>query len=231
MHIKGLIKNSLVDFPGHVAAVVFAGGCNFRCPFCQNAELVIGHSNLADIPPESVIEFLKERQGFLDGLVVSGGEPTLQSDWAEWLGQVKGLGFAVKLDTNGYRPDVLAAIVEAGLADYVAMDCKSAPRNYSEAAGLAVDLARIEASLSFLRAAHIPYELRTTVVPGLLDLGDMDELARFVQGTPCYALQQFRPEGALSPEFQLVTPYPIAILQEMASRLETLGIPTVLRGA
>lgn len=230
MHIKGLIKNSVVDFPGHIAAVVFTGGCNWRCPFCQNAELVIGHASLEDIPPESVLDFLKERYGFLDGLVVSGGEPTLQPDLASWLSQVKELGFAVKLDTNGYRPSVLKAIVDSGLADFVAMDCKSVPSRYGEAVGVPVDLERIEESLAFLRSAGVPYEVRTTVVPGVLSLSDMEELAGFIHGIPRYVLQQFRPEGALSPEFRHVTPHPISVLDEMASRLCELGIPTQVRG-
>ena len=230
MHIKGLIKNSLVDFGGHIAAVVFTGGCNFCCPFCQNAELVTGHQQLSNIPEAEILGFLQERRGFLDGLVISGGEPTLQPDLGPWLAQIREIGLAIKLDTNGYRPQALASLIQNGLVDFVAMDIKSVPQRYHEAAGVPVDLARIQESLSILRSSGVAHELRTTVVPGIINPEDMDALAKFIAGDSPYALQQYRPEGVLRPEFQGLTPYPISILEKMAARLCALGIPAIVRG-
>lgn len=167
MRIAGLQKMTLLDYPGKVACTVFLQGCNFRCPFCHNSGLLEG--NPPDLmTQEEFLSFLKRRQGLLDAVCVSGGEPTLQPDLEALLSQIKALGFLVKLDTNGSRPEILKAMVSKGLVDYVAMDVKNSPDCYGETVGSKHDfLPKIEESLIFLLEQHVPYELRTTVVAEL----------------------------------------------------------------
>ena len=165
--ICGLQKMTLLDYPGKIACTVFLGGCNFRCPFCHNSELFLGRPEKL-MEDEEFFAFLKTRKGLLDGVCVSGGEPTLYKELPGFLAKIKELGFLTKLDTNGYRPEVLKALAEAELLDYVAMDVKNSPAMYAKTAGLeTVDLARIEESLRFLIGGHVPYELRTTLVKQL----------------------------------------------------------------
>ena len=164
--IAGLQKLTLLDFPGKVACTVFLAGCNYRCPFCHNAELFTGkvQPSLSD---EEFFTFLESRKGLLEGVCVSGGEPTLTPDLEAFLQRIKTLGFAVKLDTNGSRPSVLKALAEKGLVDYVAMDVKSSRDGYTAATGVKADLSAIEESLRFLIDVNLPYELRTTLVAQL----------------------------------------------------------------
>ena len=162
--ICGLQKMTLLDFPGKIACTVFLGGCNFRCPFCHNSELFMGKPEKL-MEDEEFFQFLSTRKGLLDGVCVSGGEPTLYKNLPEFLARIKEMGFLVKLDTNGYRPEVLKALAEAKLVDYVAMDVKNSPAMYAQTVGLeTVDLSRIEESLRFLISVDLPYELRTTLV-------------------------------------------------------------------
>ena len=164
MNISGLQKMTLLDYPGKVACTVFLQGCNFRCPFCHNSDLLSGGEK-PFMTAEEFLDFLKKRTGLLDAVCVTGGEPTLQKDLPELLKDIKALGYSVKLDTNGSRPEALKALVAAGLVDYVAMDVKNSPARYGETTGLSKpDLAAIEESLRFLIEGNVAYELRTTVV-------------------------------------------------------------------
>lgn len=195
MLISGLQKLTLLDYPGRVACTVFTGGCNFRCPFCHNAPLVIPERLARDSSEEAVLAFLNKRRGVLDGVAVTGGEPLLHKDIGAFLEKVKALGFAVKLDTNGSFPDRLRAIVSAGLADRVAMDVKNAPALYEKTAGAAVDLAAIERSRDFLLSGSVDYEFRTTVVKGLHTKESLMDAARWIRGAKEYYLQQFKDSG------------------------------------
>ena len=182
MRIVGLQKLTLLDYPGKVACTVFLGGCNFRCPFCHNGELLD-----ADVEPimeqEELIEFLSKRKGVLDGVCITGGEPTLQPDLPQLLSQIKALGLHIKLDTNGYRPDVLRALVEAGLVDYVAMDVKNGPSYYGATVGIPqLKLDRIEESIRFLLSGAVDYELRTTVVQELHSEDSIREMGQWLSG-------------------------------------------------
>ena len=180
MRISGLQKMTLLDFPGKVACTVFLQGCNFRCPFCHNSGLLDG-INDDEITVDELLAFLKKRQGLLDGVCVSGGEPTLQSDLTDLLRAIKDLGFAVKLDTNGSRPAVLKQLAADGLLDYVAMDVKNAPSAYGVTVGVAApDLSTVEESLSFLLSRAVPYELRTTVAAELHTPDRMEELGAWL---------------------------------------------------
>lgn len=205
MLIKGLQKLTLLDFPSKIACTVFLGGCNFRCPFCHNASLVIPERLKGEdyISEESFFSFLKTRQGILEGVCVSGGEPTLQVELLDFLKKIKNMGFLVKLDTNGYRPDVLKSAVSSGLVDYVAMDIKSSREGYAMAVGLEnIDTKRIEESASFLMEGKVPFEFRTTVVSGLVSEGDIIKIGEWLAGDEPYFLQPFRDSGDLiSSEF------------------------------
>lgn len=174
--ICGLQKMTLLDFPGKVACTVFLGGCNFRCPFCHNSELFMGKPQKL-MENEEFFAFLKTRRGLLDGVCVSGGEPTLYPDLPEFLETIKELGFLTKLDTNGSRPGVVKALVEKGLVDYIAMDVKNAPALYARTAGLeGLDLAPVEESLRFLISGGVDYELRTTLVAQLHSEGSIQDM-------------------------------------------------------
>ena len=180
MNIAGLQKMTLLDFPGKVACTVFLAGCNFRCPFCHNSQLLTGDAE-ALMTDEELLAFLGKRKGILDGVCITGGEPTLQKELPQLLRKIKELGYPVKLDTNGYRPQVLKALVEAGLVDYVAMDVKNGPAFYGETAGIPAELSRLEESLLFLLEGTVDYELRTTVVHPLHSAESIQDMARWLE--------------------------------------------------
>jgi len=185
--------DSLIDFPGKVAAVIWTLGCNLRCPFCYNGELVLPEraAALSLVDPEAVLEKLSSRRGFLDGLAVTGGEPTLQPDLADFLAEAKALGLQVKLDTNGTRPEALAVLLERGLVDYVALDVKAPFPRYPELTGVPGDVSdRVRESVCLLSQSGVDYELRTTAVPGLTG-DDLREIARAIHGAKRYVLQPF----------------------------------------
>lgn len=231
MQIKGWVRTSLIDYPGRIATVVFTGGCNFRCPYCQNSELVLHPDSLPEIDPTEVFQLVTRRRNLIDGMVISGGEPTLQKGLRDFLRKAKELGLAVKVDTNGYRPQVLRDMLERGLLDYVAMDIKAPLAKYDRAAGVPIDVRRIEESVQLILTSGIEHEFRTTVVPGLVALEDVEEIAKLIAGARKYVLQQFRPQGALDPRFREIAPYPARALQEMARAAERWGQRVEIRGS
>lgn len=204
MLILGLNKTTLLDYPEHVAATIFTGGCNFRCPFCHNKDLVFVDEGLssqavAQISTDEIFSFLKKRRGILSGVCITGGEPTLQPDLPNFLKQIKDLGYLVKLDTNGYQPDILQLLVEQHLVDYVAMDIKNSPEKYALTTGIPyIDICKIKDSVSFLRSqTSISYEFRTTIVRELHDKNDMIVIADWLANTPAYYLQSFIDSGRI----------------------------------
>lgn len=198
MHICGLQKLAMVDYPGKLAATVFTGGCNLRCPFCHNALLVTRLDETPPLSEKEVLSFLSARRGLLDGVVLSGGEPLLQPDAADFLRSVRRLGFSVKLDTNGCYPDRLAAVLEEGLVDYVAMDIKNSLEKYALTSGTsALDTAPIQESANILRRSGVFYELRTTLVRELHTGEDLLSVGRWLEGAPRYYLQNFVDSGNL----------------------------------
>lgn len=184
MIIGGLQKTSLLDFPEKIAAIVFTVGCNFRCGYCHNPELINGEAKIED-----VFEFLKTRQGKLDGVVITGGEPCLQKDLPEFIKQVKELGFAVKLDTNGSFPEMLEKVLPD--LDYVAMDIKAPLEKYSQIVNVDVDTSKILKSIEVLKNGGVDYEFRTTVVKSQLSFEDFEKIGQLIQGAPRYYLQRF----------------------------------------
>lgn len=197
MLIAGLQKLTLLDFPGKTACTLFTYGCNFRCPFCHNAPLVTEGAP-EFISEEEFFDFLGKRKGRLDGVCISGGEPTLQKDIVPFMEKIKEMGFLIKLDTNGYRPDVLGEILERGLVDYVAMDIKASKEKYALATGLeSLDFSLIINSIALIEKSGVDHEFRTTVTKELHEEEDFSKiLGLFSEGTPYY-LQQFKDSGSL----------------------------------
>lgn len=194
MQIGGLQKLTLLDFPGQVACTVFLQGCNFRCPFCHNPPLVLGTDAVAR---ESVLAFLKQRQGLLDGVAITGGEPLLSAGLEELLREIRSLGYRIKLDTNGSFPGKLEQLIADGLVDYVAMDIKNAPEKYDRTAGAVGFLPAVRESASLLIDGKIPYEFRTTVVDELHEPEDFHAIGQWLSGAQQYFLQCFTDSGGI----------------------------------
>ncbi|MEI6437827.1 MAG: anaerobic ribonucleoside-triphosphate reductase activating protein [Candidatus Omnitrophota bacterium] len=173
MLLGGLLKFTLIDYPGRIAAVIFTQGCNYRCPFCHNPELVLPDLFHAPLDVEEVFSFLEKRRGQLQGVVVTGGEPTVHADLPQFLARIKDLAYLVKLDTNGSRPEVVKALVAAGVVDYWAMDIKSSLENYCNAAGVPADIEKVKESIAAIRGSGVAYEFRTTAVKGLVSAQDV----------------------------------------------------------
>lgn len=197
MDFSGIQSLTLLDFPGKIACILFVRGCNLRCPFCHNAALVDGGAENT-YPEADILAFLRKRQALLDGVVISGGEPTLYPALIPFLRKIRELGYAIKLDTNGTNPTLLKQIVQENLVDYVAMDIKNAPALYDATCGISkVDMASIEESRNFLMGGPVDYEFRTTVVDGLHTKESMEDLACWITGAKRYYLQAFKDSGNL----------------------------------
>ena len=195
MKISGLQKLTLLDYPGHTACTVFTPSCNFRCPFCHNASLVENRAP-DEVTEEELFSFLAKRHGILDGVAITGGEPTLQPDLPEFIEKIHREGFKVKPDSNGYRPETLRDILSSGNVDYVAMDIKSSPENYASAAGLRrLDISLIEKSIDIIRSSGVDYEFRTTAVKGIHTSDDFIAIGKWLGDVPAYFIQKFTDSG------------------------------------
>ena len=202
MYLGGLQKSSLIDYPGKLSSVIFFTGCNFDCPYCHNPELAKGCVACpADLTAAHICDFLKQRQGFLDGVVVSGGEPTLQPDLPDLCKKIKGFGYPVKLDTNGSRPKVLEQLIDARLVDYIAMDLKTDPMLYSSCIKANCNPDPLLASIRILMESGIDYEFRTTCVKPIVTFETIENISQLIQGARRYALQRFRNNAVLHPDF------------------------------
>ena len=195
MKISGLQKLTLLDYPGKMACTVFTYGCNFRCPFCHNA-LLVTEENSDCIDEDEFFSFLKKRQGILDGVCISGGEPTLQKDLPEFISKIKALGYYVKLDTNGSSPLLLKKLIEEKLIDYVAMDIKNSPAKYDITCGCRVDIDVVKQSVSIIKQSGIDHEFRTTTVKEYHRAEDFEVIADWIEGSK-YFLQHFENSGNL----------------------------------
>ena len=229
MNIHGLQKMTLLDFPGAVACTVFLGGCDFRCPYCHNAELL--DPNFPPLMDETeLLAFLKKRQGLLDGVCITGGEPLLRQELPTLLGEIRALGYKIKLDTNGAHPAQLRRILDAGLADYVAMDIKNSPERYAETIGRAqFDVAPIRESVRLLMAGDTDYEFRTTVVAELHGEEDIRAIGRWIAGARRYFLQPFTdretvPLAGLSAPTQAQLDRFLAIAREFVPETQLRGV-------
>lgn len=222
---------TLLDFPGKVACTLFTGGCNMRCPFCHNAPLVTRFDGTTECwAEEEILLYLHRRQGLLDGVCITGGEPTLQHGLADFLRQVKKLGYAVKLDTNGTNPVVLRALVEERLVDYVAMDVKNSPAKYALTSGVPEsELVGVPESIDYLLSGAVEYEFRTTVIRELHTEEDIAAIADHIAGARRYFLQNFKDSGDLVGN-RVLTPHTHESLEAMKRIACGKGIPTEIRG-
>lgn len=213
--IKGFNENSLINWNGKISAVIFLSGCNFACPFCHNSSLAKNDPNIADISPEFILEELAKKKAWLDGVVITGGEPCLYHDLFDFIKKIKDLGFKIKLDTNGYKYKVLETLIKQKLVDYIAMDIK-APLNekYNQATGKTVNISQIMKSIELLQNSGIDYEFRTTFVPNLLNKDDLVEIANYLKGSKRYYIQQFKPTETMDLSLNNTVPYPNNYLDE-----------------
>ena len=229
MKIHGLQKLTLLDYPGKVACTVFTGGCNFRCPFCHNAALVLRPTETESIALDDFFSFLKKRHGVLDGVCITGGEPILQDGLSAFARRIKEEGFLVKLDTNGSFPEKLKELVSAKLVDYVAMDIKNSKKRYAETIGKKTfDLSGVEESVRFLLSDVVPYEFRTTVTREFHDRESLMEAARWIAGCKRYFLQSFTDSGDLLVDS--VSGYTKSEMESLANDVRTVIPQTELRG-
>ena len=228
MKIHGLNKLTLLDYPGHMACLIFTGACNYRCPFCHNASLVLDPNSQPAISEEEIFAFLQSRKGILEGICISGGEPTLQADLPEFIRKVRGMGFHIKLDTNGSRPGILKGLLDEGLVDYVSMDIKNAPGKYLTTIGIPSDSQAstdnlitdsVRQSAELLMQSGIPYEFRTTVVKELHSEDDLLTIGRWLNGARAYYLQSFRDSetlvGAVLGQFHAYAPEQMRVFRDM----------------
>lgn len=199
MTLGGLQKNSFIDYPGRICAVLFTQGCNFACPYCHNPELLSssGRSTAVD----DALSFLKMRKGMIEAVTISGGEPTLQEDLGDFCARVKEMGYPVKLDTNGSRPEALGRLLDGGLVDYVAMDIKTDPDDYSRVRTHGVAQGNIRESIRILLSSGVPCEFRTTCIRPLVSIAVVEKIASAIEGASLYALQRFHDDTVLDPDF------------------------------
>jgi pyruvate formate lyase activating enzyme len=229
MTIGGLQKITLTDFPGRLAAVLFTRGCNFRCPYCHNPELVDPRCYAEPIPDEEVFAFLESRIERLDGIVVTGGEPTVHPDLPELLHRIRRLGFSIKLDTNGTNPDLVGQLIKAKMLDYIAIDIKCAPDSYSRVAGVRVDANAICECVEMTISSGLPHELRMTFVEPLVSMEEIPGVAEFARGCKLFLVQPFQPSKALDPSLLRLQRPPVERLEQVCLMLQSLGIPATLR--
>lgn len=232
MRICGIQGISVIDFPGRIASVVFLGGCNFRCPFCHNPELVLRTESQPDISLDDALRTVERRRGLVDGVVVTGGEPLINGEELfALLRMLRDSGLAVKLDTNGYEIDTLREVLGTGLVDYVAMDVKTSPDKYDAAAGRALDAGRIQDAISAIIGSGIDHEFRTTCVPGLVEMDDVTSIATLLGRNERYVLQQFRTTSAvIDPAYAVAKPHSTDTLRAFADAVRPLVGSMSLRG-
>ncbi len=214
--IRGFIETSMLDWDGKISSVIFLAGCNFRCPFCDNGILILAPETLNSISFEEIKKYLLDHKEWIDGVVISGGEPTINSSLPNLANRIKDLGFLVKVDTNGSNPKILKDLINKKLIDYVAMDLK-APLDgrYNIVSGARVKLDSIKESIDILMYSEIDYEFRTTIVPTLLDEKDIEEMAKSIKDSKKFILQQFVPDHAMDDKFKILEPYPKDRILEM----------------
>lgn len=220
MKIGGVQKLSLIDFPGKSCAALFTIGCNMRCGYCHNPELVLPEQYAETIPIYDILSFLESRRGLLDGVAISGGEPTIHKDLPDFIRKVKSMGFAVKLDSNGTNPAMLATLYSEGLLDFVAMDIKGPLRTYQQIAAYPVDILAVQKSIKLIKDSGVDYEFRTTVVKSQISRDDFTEIGELLRGVKRYALQHFRPGVTVSPAFASEVTYSDTEFEKIREEME-----------
>ncbi|MCX7816670.1 MAG: anaerobic ribonucleoside-triphosphate reductase activating protein [Syntrophales bacterium] len=229
MKIGALKRVSLIDYPDVISAVIFTQGCNFRCPYCHNPELVLSEYFETPIDEVSVLSFLERRRGKLEGVVITGGEPTIQRNLQSFLKRIRGKGYLVKVDTNGSRPDVMRKLLERGLVDYVAMDIKSSFDRYRTVTASNIDPKLIVESAKLLMGWNGLYEFRITLVPDLVIFEDVKAIAREIKGAKRLVLQRFQPSKHVDSSYVEKPPYPVEELQEIRDYMERYVEQVIIR--
>jgi pyruvate formate lyase activating enzyme len=220
--IKGFIPTSLLDWPGKVCSVLFLAGCGFRCPACHNKSLVIEPDSMAEYPLEKIVTYLKKRKGWIDGLTVTGGEPTIRKNLPDFLTVFRNLDLRIKLDTNGSNPDMLELLIASGLIDAVYMDVKAplTDKEYSEVAGVRVNIQAIERSIAILKQSGLEIAFRTTVIPGLIEEAQVESIRESLGEVRRYIIQAFRNGQTLNPRFETIAHFDQGRIDEMRRRFE-----------
>ncbi len=230
--IKGFIDTSFLDWKEHLSSVVFTGGCNFRCPFCHNSDLVLNHARLADIAEEQIRMSLRKFRKWVDRVVITGGEPTLQPGLRPFAERLKRDGFKIKLDTNGSHPEIVKELVKSGLIDFIAMDIKGPTMVYERWCGTSVNRDKIEESIDYIMEGHVDHEFRMTVVPFLHKESDVYEAASRVKGARRFSVQAFVPRNTLNPAFAHARPFSpdrmMKIRQNVENMIRDAEIPRTL---
>ncbi|MGA2642201.1 MAG: anaerobic ribonucleoside-triphosphate reductase activating protein [Spirochaetia bacterium] len=229
MVIGGLQRFSLSDFPGLISAIVFTRGCGFRCPYCHNPELVDPSRYTAEFPLDEIREFLRSRKGQLQGVVVTGGEPTWHEDLPWFLSELKDMGFAVKLDTNGTKPLMIRQVMTARLVDFIAMDIKAPLALYEQTVKVPAKTSDIQQSIGLILASGLPHEFRTTCVDSLLSAGDLLDIGQLVKGCDRYILQSFHGGRVLDPSLAVELPLEKTRLEEVVVALSRTGLKVETR--
>ncbi len=229
--IKGLHKTSLIDYPPYTSSVVFVGGCNFRCGYCQNAELVINHKEIASYDEKYVCDFLRKKSKWLDALVITGGEPTLYIELVDFVREVKNLGLKIKLDTNGTNPDLIWDMLDEGLLDYVAMDIKAPIDKYEKVTVFPVEIEKIKRTITLIKnSKNLDYEFRTTVLPELLTMEDLEKIGNWINGAKRFVIQPFRnSKNLLDKRFETKKGYEIKELYELKEIMKPYVDEVILR--
>ena len=228
--IKGFQKLSLIEYPEKIAAIVFVGKCDFKCHFCYNIDLVKNYDKLPDIPEKEITDFLVTRKGLLDGIAITGGEPTVHKDLPEFIKKVKDMGFLVMLETNGSNPVILKELIDKKLVDYIAMDIKAPLEKYDDITGVKVNKKSIQESIDIIRNSGLDYEFRTTVIPKHFKEEDALVIGKWLKGSKKYFLQQFRPEKTLNEEYRKMESYPAEKLKELAEKMKPFFDSVKVRG-
>ncbi len=219
VEIKGLEKFAPLDFPGFISSTIFLGGCNFRCPYCHNADLVLRPQTLPTMPLDYFISYLDARKGWLEAICVSGGEPLLEQELEVLLHVIKDRGLQVKIDTNGSLPSRLEEVLKTKLVDYIAMDVKAPLRKYKQVTRSEVVEADISRSIEIIRKSGVPHTFRTTVVPGLVGEEDLLEVAALLKGARVFQVQQYSPRHTIDRNYLQVKPYSREEIEGMAELL------------
>ena len=215
--VKGWQKNSFIDYSPYTASVIFLGGCNFKCSYCHNPDLVLNFNKIPDIDANEITEYLKEKKKWIDGAVITGGEPTLYKDLPLFISELKKIGMKVKLDTNGTNPSMIKELIDKKLVDYIAMDIKADLESYEKVAVVNVDKEKIKESAGIIRNSSVDYEFRTTVIPGLVGKKEIFLIAKWLEGSKRFVIQNFRGDkGLVDDRLKEIKPYSKEKLNEMA---------------
>lgn len=230
MNIKGIHKTSLIDYPGKICSILFTGGCNLRCKYCHNPDLACNNWNLKTLSNEEALSFIRKRKELIDGISISGGEPTLAKNITDFISSIKEISLAVKIDTNGLNPDVIEKLLKRDLLDYVAIDIKTSPEKYEFLTNRKIDFPHIKETVDIVRDSGVDYELRTTCIPHFVTLEDFSSIRREIGHVKKYYLQQFVNEKTLDPSFACYQPYPPHVLISYREYVKTFADICEVRG-